>query len=156
MVQECVIEEALSSLGISLPAAPAPAGSYLPVVVSGNLAFVSGQIPLEGKELKFKGKVGTDLTVEEGQQAAALCTINALAQLRAALGTLDRISRIVKVTGFVNCGPSFTDHPKVVNGASDLLVKIFGDRGRHARAAVGMSSLPLDSAVEVEMIVELG
>lgn len=151
-----MIEEALSSLGISLPAAPAPAGSYLPVVVSGNLAFVSGQIPLEGKELKFKGKVGTDLTVEEGQQAAALCTINALAQLRAALGTLDRISRIVKVTGFVNCGPSFTDHPKVVNGASDLLVKIFGDRGRHARAAVGMSSLPLDSAVEVEMIVELG
>ena len=126
------------------------------MVVSGNLAFVSGQIPLEGKELKFKGKVGTDLTVEEGQQAAALCTINALAQLRAALGTLDRISRIVKVTGFVNCGPSFTDHPKVVNGASDLLVKIFGDRGRHARAAVGMSSLPLDSAVEVEMIVELG
>jgi enamine deaminase RidA (YjgF/YER057c/UK114 family) len=149
-----VIEDTLKSLGISLPVPPAPAGSYLPVVLSGNLAYVSGQIPIEAGQVKFKGKVGMDLDVEGGQHAAALCITNGLAQLRATLGGLDRITRIVKVTGFVNCGPSFTDHPKVINGASDLLVKIFGDRGRHARAAVGMSSLPLDSAVEVEMIVE--
>jgi enamine deaminase RidA (YjgF/YER057c/UK114 family) len=149
-----MIEETLSSLGITLPSPPAPAGSYVPVVISGNLAFVSGQIPMESGKVKFKGKVGTDLTVEEGQQAAAICIVNGLAQLSAVLGGLDRISRIVKVTGFVNSAPSFTDHPKVINGASDLLVKIFGDRGKHARAAVGMSSLPLDSAVEVEMIAE--
>ena len=149
-----MIEETLSSLGITLPSPPPPAGSYVPVVISGNLAFVSGQIPMESGKVKFKGKVGTDLTVEEGQQAAAICVVNGLAQLCAALDGLDRISRIVKVTGFVNSAPSFTDHPKVINGASDLLVKIFGDRGKHARAAVGMSSLPLDSAVEVEMIAE--
>ena len=150
-----MIEDILSSLGINLPSPPAAAGSYVPLVVSGNLAFVSGQIPLIGKEVKFKGKVGKDLSIENGQEAARLCVINALAQLKASLGSLDRISRIVKVTGFVNCEPSFTDHPKVVNGASDLLVKVFGEKGKHARAAVGMSSLPLDSAVEVELIAEL-
>lgn len=108
-----------------------------------------------GKEIRFKGKVGKDVTLDQGQEAARLCVINGLAQLQAFLGSLDKISRIVKVTGFVNCEPSFTDHPKVVNGASDLLVKIFGDKGKHARAAVGMSSLPLDSVVEVEFIAEL-
>lgn len=150
-----MIDDTLTSLGITLPAPPAPAGSYVPVVISGKLAFVSGQIPLTGKELKFKGRVGKEVSVEDGQQAASLCVINGLAQLKAALGSLDRISRIVKVTGFVNCEPSFTEHPRVLNGASDLLVQIFGERGRHARAAVGTSSLPLGSSVEVEFIAEL-
>jgi enamine deaminase RidA (YjgF/YER057c/UK114 family) len=148
-------EQAIASLGITLPTPPAPAGSYVPVVVSGNLAFVAGQIPMEAGQVKFKGKVGRDLHVEAGQQAARLCTINALAQLKVALGSLERVKRIVKVTGFVNCEPSFADHPKVINGASDLLVQIFGDSGRHARAAVGVSSLPLESAVEVEFIAEI-
>lgn len=150
-----MIEDRLASLGITLPSPPTPAGSYLPVVISHNLAFVAGQIPTEAGQIKFKGKVGKDITIEAGREAARLCTINALAQLRSALGNLDRIKRVVKVTGFVNCDPSFADQPKVINGASDLLVQVFGENGRHARAAVGVSSLPLDSAVEVEFIVEV-
>jgi enamine deaminase RidA (YjgF/YER057c/UK114 family) len=150
-----MIEETLASLGIKLPTPPAPAGSYVPVVVSGNLAFVAGQIPTEAGQIKFKGKLGRDVPIETGQQAARLCTINALAQLKSSLGSLERIKRFVKVTGFVNCEPSFVDQPKVVNGASDLLVQIFGEKGKHARAAVGVSSLPLDSAVEVEFICEV-
>jgi enamine deaminase RidA (YjgF/YER057c/UK114 family) len=150
-----MIEDKLLSLGITLPSPPVPAGSYVPVVVSGNLVFVSGQIPLEAGLLKFRGKVGKDLAVESGQKAARLCTINALAQLRVLLGSLDKIKRIVKVTGFVNCEPSFADQPQVINGASDLLVQVFGEKGKHARAAVGVSSLPLQSAVEVEFIVEI-
>jgi enamine deaminase RidA (YjgF/YER057c/UK114 family) len=150
-----MIENRLASLGITLPSPPAPAGSYVPVVVSHNFAFVAGQIPSEGGQVKFRGKVGRDLSIEAGQQAARLCTINALAQLKSSLGNLDRVKRLVKVTGFVSCDPSFTDQPKVVNGASDLLVQVFGENGKHARAAVGVSSLPLDSAVEVEFIVEV-
>jgi len=150
-----MIEDRLASLGIILPSPPAPAGSYVPVVISHSLAFVAGQIPSEGGQVKFRGKVGRDVTVEAGQQAARLCTINALAQLKAALGSLDRVRRVVKVTGFVNCEPSFVDQPKVINGASDLLVQVFGENGKHARVAVGVSSLPLDSAVEVEFIVEI-
>jgi len=150
-----MIEEKLSSLGITLPSPPAPAGSYVPVVISGNLAFVAGQIPLEAGQVKFRGKVGKDLPIETGQEAARLCTVNALAQLKSALGSLDRIKRVVKVTGFVNCEPSFADQPKVINGASDLLVQVFGEKGKHARAAVGVSSLPMQSAVEVEFIVEI-
>ena len=150
-----MIEDTLSSLGITLPSPPAPAGSYVPVVISGNLAFVAGQIPMEAGKVRFVGKVGKDLPVEAGQQAARLCTINALAQLKAALGSLDRIQRVVKVTGFVNCMPDFSEQPKVVNGSSDLLVQVFGDKGKHARAAVGVGSLPLGSAVEVEFIVEI-
>jgi enamine deaminase RidA (YjgF/YER057c/UK114 family) len=147
-----MIEEKLASLDISLPIAPEPAGSYVPVVVSGNLAFVAGQIPMEGKQVKFRGKVDSIVT---GQEAARLCTINALAQLKSSLGSLNRIKRVIKVTGFVNCDPSFTDHAKVINGASDLLVSIFGDKGKHARAAVGVCSLPLDSTVEIEFVVEV-
>ena len=147
-----MIEEKIVSLGISLPIPPQPAGSYLPIVRSNNLAFVAGQIPTEGKQVKFRGKVGS---IASGQEAARLCTINALAQLRSFLGSLDKIKRVVKVTGFVNCDPSFEDHSQVVNGASDLLVKIFGERGMHARSAVGVCSLPLDSTVEIEVIVEL-
>jgi enamine deaminase RidA (YjgF/YER057c/UK114 family) len=147
-----MIQEKLASLGISLPIAPEPAGSYLAVVLSGNLAFVAGQIPMEGKQVKFRGKVDS---IEIGQEAARLCTLNALAQLKSSLGSLDRINRVIKVTGFVNCEPSFVDHAKVINGASDLLVNIFGEKGKHARSAIGVSSLPLNSTVEVEFIVEV-
>ncbi len=147
-----MIEEKLASLGISLPIPPEPAGSYLPVVVSGNLAFIAGQIPIEGNDVKFRGKVDS---VEIGQEAARLCTVNALAQLKTSLGNLDRVKRVIKVTGFVNCDPSFGDHAKVINGASDLLVNIFGEKGKHARAAVGVNSLPLNSSVELEFIVEV-
>lgn len=147
-----MIEEKLSSLGISLPIPPEPAGSYLPVVLFGNLAFVAGQIPMEDKQVKFRGRVES---IAMGQEAARLCTINALAQLKSSLGSLNGIKRVIKVTGFVNSDPSFADHAKVLNGASDLLVAIFGEKGKHVRAAVGVSSLPLDSAVEIEFIVEV-
>ena len=147
-----MIEEKLASLNISLPIPPRPEGSYLPVVVSGNLAFVAGQIPIEGNTVKFKGKVES---IVLGQEAARLCTLNALAQLKSSLGTLDRIKRVIKVTGFVNCDPSFTDHAKVINGASDLLVNTFDEKGKHVRSAVGVSSLPLDSSVELEIILEI-
>jgi enamine deaminase RidA (YjgF/YER057c/UK114 family) len=147
-----VIEEKLASLDISLPIPAEPVGSYLPVVVSGNLAFVAGQIPIEGNTVKFKGKVES---IEFGQEAARLCTLNALAQLKSSLGSLDKVKRVIKVTGFVNCEPSFIDHAKVINGASDLLVNIFGEKGKHVRAAVGVIGLPLDSTVEIEFIVEI-
>jgi enamine deaminase RidA (YjgF/YER057c/UK114 family) len=147
-----MIEEKLALLGISLPIPPEPAGSYVPVVISGNLAYVAGQIPMEGKDVKFRGKVSS---IEIGQEAARLCTINVLAQLKSSLGSLDKIKRVIKVTGFVNCEPSFADHAKVINGASDLLLNIFGEKGRHSRAAVGVSSLPLNSTVELEFIVEI-
>lgn len=150
-----MIEDKLASLGIRLPSPPDSAGSYVQVVITHNLAFVSGQIPTEAGQVRFRGKVGRDITIEAGQQAARLCTINALAQLKSAIGSLERIKRVVKVTGFVNCEPSFADQPKVLNGASDLLVEVFGENGKHARAAVGVSSLPFDSAVEVEFIVEI-
>lgn len=147
-----MIEEKLASLGISLPIPPEPAGSYLPVVVSGNLAFIAGQIPIEGNDVKFRGKVES---IEMGQEAARLCAMNALAQLKSSLGNLDRVKRFIKITGFVNCDPSFADHAKVINGASDLLVDIFGEKGKHARAAVGVNSLPLNSTVELEFIAEV-
>jgi enamine deaminase RidA (YjgF/YER057c/UK114 family) len=147
-----MIEDKIVSLGISLPVPPEPAGSYLPVVLSNNLAFVAGQIPTEGKQVKFRGKIES---IAMGQEAARLCTINALAQLKVYFGSLDRVKQVVKVTGFVNCDPSFTDHPRVINGASDLLVDIFGEKGKHARVAVGVNSLPLDSTVEIEFIVEV-
>ncbi len=147
-----MIEEKIASLGITLPVPPEPAGSYVPVVVSSNLAFVAGQIPMEGMQVKFRGKVES---IVIGQEAARLCTINALAQLRSYFGSLDKIKRVVKVTGFVNCDASFTDHPKVINGASDMLVEIFGEKGKHARSAVGINSLPFDSTVEIEFIVEI-
>ncbi len=147
-----MIEEKISSLGINLPVPPEPAGSYVPVILSNNFAFVAGQIPTEGKQVKFRGKVDSIIL---GQEAARLCTINGLAQLKLHLGSLDKIKQVVKVTGYINCDPSFIDHPKVINGASDLLVDIFGERGKHARVAVGVNSLPLDSAVEIDFIVEV-
>lgn len=150
-----VSEERFKALGITLPSPPKPAGSYVPVIVTGKLAFVSGQIPIKDGKIIYSGKVSKDLTLEEAQDAAKLCVVNALAQLKSELGSLDRISKIIRLSGFVNSPPEFTDQPKVINGASDLLFKIFGQKGQHARVAVGVSSLPLNSAVEVDMIVEI-
>ena len=153
------IEEKILSLGIELHDAPRSAGSYIQVVTTGNLVFVSGQIPVEPGSIpmqaRFKGKVGKDISLEQGQEAARLCTINALAQLKSTLGSLDKIRKFVKVTGFVNCDDSFRNHPQVINGASDFIVQLFGEKGRHSRSAIGASSLPLDSAVEIEFIVEI-
>ena len=150
-----MIEKRLDALNITLPSPPKPVGSYVPVVISGKLAFVSGQIPIKDGKVIHAGKVSKDLSVEDAQGAARLCVINALAQLKAELGSLDRISKIVKVSGFVNSPPEFTDQPKVINGASDLLFEIFGQKGQHARIAVGVSSLPLNSAVEIDLIAEI-
>lgn len=150
-----VIEERLSALNIILPNPPKPAGSYIPVVVTGNLAFVSGQIPIKNGKVLYMGKVAKDLTIEEAQKAAKLCIINALAQLKAELGDLEKISKIVRVSGFVNSSPEFTEHPKIINAASDLLFEIFGQKGQHTRIAIGVSSLPLNSAVEIDLIAEI-
>ena len=150
-----MIDERLEALNILLPSPPKPVGSYAPVVITGNLAFVSGQIPIRDGKVIYAGKVSKDLSVEDAQRAARLCIINALAQIKTKLGSLDRISKIVRVSGFVNSPPEFTDHPKVINGASDLLFEIFGQKGQHTRIAVGVSSLPLNSAVEIDLIVEI-
>ncbi len=153
--QKIVIEEKLGLLNISLPIPPKPAGSYIPVVRTGNLVFVSGQIPVKDGKVEFHGKVPTNVSIEIAQQAARLCIINVLAQLKAELGTLDKISRIVRVSGFVNSTQDFTEQPKIINAASDLLFEIFGDRGKHSRIAVGVSSLPLNSTVEIDVIAEV-
>lgn len=150
-----MIEEKLAALGISLPNPPKPAGSYIPLVRTGNLIFVSGQIPMKEGKVLYLGKVTKDLSIEEAQQGARLCIINALAQIKSELKNLDKISKIVRMSGFVNSPPEFTDQPKVINGASDLLVEIFEKNGLHSRIAVGVSSLPLNSAVEIDLIVEL-
>ena len=139
-----MIDEKLRLLNIVLPIPPKPAGSYIPVVRTGNLIFVSGQIPVKDGKVEFHGKVPTDISIEVAQQAAMLCIINVLAQLKAELGTLDRISRIVRVSGFVNSTHDFIEQPKIINAASDLLFEIFGDRGKHSRIAIGVSSLPLN------------
>ena len=150
------LDARLKELGITLPEAPTPAANYVPFVRSGNLVFIAGQIPMEGGKPQFIGKLGREMKVEDGQKAARLCALNVVAQLRAALGgDLDRVKRCVRVGGFVNCTPEFTDQPQVVNGASDLIVQIFGDAGKHARAAVGTSSLPRGVATEVEAIFEV-
>ncbi len=150
-----MIEEKLQSLNISLPTPPKPAGSYIPVVVSKSWAFVSGQIPIKDGKVAFIGKVPTAQSIENAQKAAKLCAINALAQLKAELGDLDRIQKIIKVSGFVNSEQNFSEHPKVINAASDFLYDVFGEKGKHSRIAIGANSLPLDSTVELDMIVEI-
>jgi enamine deaminase RidA (YjgF/YER057c/UK114 family) len=150
-----VIEEKLQSLNISLPTPPKPAGSYIPVVVSKSWAFVSGQIPIKDGKVAFIGKVPTAQSIENAQKAAKLCAINALAQLKAELGDLDKIQKIIKVSGFVNSEQNFSEHPKVINAASDFLYDVFGEKGKHSRIAIGANSLPLDSTVELDMIVEI-
>jgi enamine deaminase RidA (YjgF/YER057c/UK114 family) len=151
-----VIEERLAELGIVLPPAPQPVASYIPVKVVGDLAWVAAQIPMEDGAVTVAGKVGDEVTTDEANAGARRCALQALAALQAALGTLDRVKGIVKLDVFVASAPGFTDHPKVANGASDLLVEVFGDEGRHARAAVGVPELPLGAAVEVALLVQLG
>jgi enamine deaminase RidA (YjgF/YER057c/UK114 family) len=151
------IERRLADRGLSLRPAAAPAGNYVPYAISGKLLFVSGQLPIVDGRMAVTGRLGAGLGVEQGQEAARLCALNLLAQAKAACeGDLDRLARCLKLGGFVSCAPGFTDHPKVVNGASDLIAEAMGDQGRHARFAVGCASLPLDAAVEVEAIFELG
>src|SRR5687768_17508778 len=150
------IEKRLSEIGITLPPPGAPGGNYVPFVVVGDLVFMAGQVAREAGKMKYVGKVGREVSVEDGRAAARLCAVNLLAQLKAACGgDLDKVDRCVRVGGFVNSPPDFLDHPKVINGASDLLVEVFGERGQHARTAVGVAALPLDSAVEVEAIFKL-
>ncbi len=150
-----MIEEKIASLNISLPVPPKPAGSYIPVVKTGNLVFVSGQIPVKNGKVEFQGKVTKEAPLDTAQQAAKLCIINALAQLKSEIGTLDRVSKIVRVSGFVNSSNDFYDQPKVINAASDLLFEIFGEKGKHTRIAVGVASLPLNSTVEIDLIAEI-
>ena len=151
-----MIEERLAELGIELPPAPAPVASYVPVRVVGELAFVAGQIPMREGVVSPSGAVGDAVTTEQAADAARRCAIQALAALRQALGSLDRVVGIAKVDVFVASSPGFTDQSKVANGASELLVQVFGDLGRHARAAVGVAELPLGAAVEVALVAELG
>lgn len=149
---EAEIEARIAALGLKLPAAAAPVAAYVPVVVAGGLAHVSGQLPFIGGNLVI-GRLGEDVTLERGAAAAQACGLMILAQLKAALGSLDRVERIVKLGGFVNSTANFTDQPKVVNGASELMVAVFGEAGKHARSAVGVPVLPLGAAVEVDAIV---
>jgi len=149
------IEAKLKSLGVVLPVPGPPAANYIPVVAGGGLHFVSGQIPLDEKgAIQFVGKVGREYSIDEGRAAARLCAIMLLAHLKAALGDLERIARFVKVVGFVNAMPDFTDAHLVVNGASDFLTDVLGDKGRHARSAIGVGTLPRGVAVEVEAVIE--
>ncbi len=150
------IADRLKELNIELPQAAAPVANYVGWVRTGNLIFTAGQIPLKDGKPVCTGKAGADVSIEEAEEAARLCAINAIAQAAAALdGDLDRIVRVVKLTGFVNANNDFTQHPRVVNGASNLMVEVFGEAGRHARSAVGSSSLPLDVTVEVEAVFEV-
>jgi enamine deaminase RidA (YjgF/YER057c/UK114 family) len=148
-------EARLAELGIDLPEPPSPVANYVNGVVTGNLLFLAGKGPKRPDGTEIHGKLGADLTIEEGYEAARLTAINQLAVLKAMLGDLSRVVRVVKVLGMVNSHPEFVDQPAVINGFSDLIVEVFGDRGRHARAAVGMASLPRGQAVEIELVVEI-
>lgn len=150
------VEKKLTSLGIALPTPASPIANYVPFVRSGNMLIVSGQLcfGLDGN-LVAKGQLGGDVSMENGQKAARACAINLLAQLKTAVGDLDKVTRVVRLGGFINSTPGFTDGPKVMNGASDLMVEAFGDKGRHARSTVGVAALPADAAVEVEGLFEV-
>jgi enamine deaminase RidA (YjgF/YER057c/UK114 family) len=151
------IESRLAARSIVLPEAAAPAANYLPYVITGSLLFISGQLPMENGAIAVKGLLGRDVDVAGGQRAAELCAINILAQAKAALGgDLERIVRVVKLSGFVASEPSFTDQHLVINGASNLIADLLGERGKHARAAVGMACLPLNAAVEIDAVIEIG
>jgi enamine deaminase RidA (YjgF/YER057c/UK114 family) len=148
------VEQRLSELGLTLPQVATPAGSYLPAMISGNLVFTAGQIPLIEGKLMATGKLGAEITVEYGAEIAQRCALNALAAVKSVIGDLDRVKQIVKIVGFVSSVPEFTAQPSVINGASEFLQQVFGDAGQHARSAVGVSVLPLDAPVEIELIVE--
>jgi len=146
-------EERAKSMGITIPKAATPVGAYLLAVQSGTLIFTAGQGPVKDGVPAYKGKIGRDLTVEDGYEAAKLAALNCLAAAKSVLGTLDRVERVVKVNGYVNSAPGFTDQPKVMNGASDVLAQIFGENGRHVRTSVGVNELPMNIAVEVELVL---
>jgi enamine deaminase RidA (YjgF/YER057c/UK114 family) len=150
------IDKRLAELGITLPEAAKPVANYVPWVRTGNLVFISGQGPIEGGKVHYPGTLGGDVSLEDGIKSARLCAINVLAQLKDAVGgDLDKVKRVVKLLGFVNATADFKDHPKVINGASDLMVEVFGDKGRHARSAVASPSLPMGISTEVEAIIEV-
>jgi len=147
-------EAQVTALGLVLPAPPKPVATYIPVVRTGDLLFLSGMIPLRDGALIMSGKLGNEVSVEQGYEAAQICLLNALAVIRQELGTLDRVKQVVRMVGYVASTAEFIQHPAVINGASDLLVKIFGDAGRHARVAIGAVALPLNAPVEIELIVQ--
>jgi enamine deaminase RidA (YjgF/YER057c/UK114 family) len=150
------IDKRLQELGVTIPEPATPVANYVGCVRAGNLVFTSGQVPVRDGQLQFQGKLGGGISVEQGQQAAQICAINVISQVKAALnGDLDRVKRVVKLIVFVNGTPEFTEHPKVANGASDFLVNVFGDKGKHARSAVGAGSLPVNVSVEVEGVFEV-
>jgi enamine deaminase RidA (YjgF/YER057c/UK114 family) len=149
------VESKLGELGLKLPSTATPMANYVPAVRTGNLVFLSGHGPITEDGKLVRGKLGSDLSVEQGYEAARLTALGLLGTLKGVIGDLEKVRRIVKLLGMVNCDPDFTDHSQVINGASDLLVEVFGDRGRHARSAVGMGGLPVNIAVEIEMIVEV-
>lgn len=150
------IDARLAELGITLPEAASPVANYVAYVVGGNVVHVAGQLPVENGELKYVGAVGGEVSVEAGAAAARLCALNVIAQVKAACGgDLDRVARVLKLNGFVNAPAGFMDQPRVVNGASDLMVDVFGEAGRHARSAIGMGSLPFDASVEIDAMVEI-
>jgi len=148
-----LIEEKIKALKITLPNPPTPAGSYIPAVKTGNLLFISGQIPMEEGKVLFTGKVSDD-NLETAQKSAKMCAINLVAQMKRELGDLDKVTRIVRLSGFVNSDPEFYQHPKVINAASDLFFEIFGDKGKHSRIAMGVACLPLNSMTEIDAIIE--
>lgn len=149
------IEGELTQRGLSLPPVAAPAGAYVPALRVGDQVLTSGQLPLVDGKLQYRGHVGADVTPEQGYEAAAVCVLNALAAVKSVIGDLDRIERVIKVTGFVQSAPDFTAQPKVINGASELLGELFGEAGQHVRSAVGTSTLPLGTPVELELTVQV-
>ena len=149
------IEKKAHALGLTIPEAPKPVAAYVPGVKSGDLIYTSGQLPVVAGELKYKGKVGADVLEEAGYEAARICALNCLGVIKSIAGDLEMIEQVVKVTGYVNSAPGFTMQPKVINGASDTLQALLGERGKHARSAVGVNELPLNAACEVEMIVRI-
>jgi len=149
------IEARLQELGIELPEAAAPVANYLPYVINGKQLWVAGQVPFWNGEIKFSGVVGQNVSVDDAVEAARICALNILAQTKAAIGDLDRIAQVIKLGGFVNGAPNFTDQPKVINGASDLLVRVLGNKGLHARSAVGAGGLPLNVPVEVDAVIAI-
>jgi len=150
-----IYESKIAKLSLSLPEAPKPVAAYIPAKQTGNLVFTSGQLPMVNGELISKGLLGQDVEIDEANKAARICTLNALAAIKGVIGDLDRIKQIVRVVGYVASVPTFTQQPAVVNGASELLLEIFGENGKHARSAVGMAVLPLNASVEIELTVEV-
>jgi len=149
------ISEKLAKLGLSLPSAITPFGAYVPAVRVEKYIFTSGQLPFEAEELRFRGKVGSELTVDQGYEAAKLCALNCLAAVNFLAGDLEKVEKIVRLQGYIACTPDFTEHSNVINGASDLLVALFGEDGRHARSVIGVYTLPMNAAVEVKLVATL-